>query len=129
MSNKDVASCVGRGKSAVSQVLNGNGNIRIETLGEYLAAMGFEADVVLVPHGEISTARRERRDPKMVPVTMMDRDRVAPRGTLVFGVVEDSVTESIAPSNSRFVEHPLPPEAVEEFDDEAALLGAKLVWN
>ncbi len=39
-------------KSAVSQVLRGDGNLRITTLAEYLFALGFELDISLVEAGE-----------------------------------------------------------------------------
>jgi transcriptional regulator with XRE-family HTH domain len=39
-------------KSAVSQVLRGDGNLRITTLAEYLYALGFELDINLVTAGE-----------------------------------------------------------------------------
>jgi len=39
-------------KSAVSQVLRGEGNLRITTLAEYLFALGFELDINLVRAGE-----------------------------------------------------------------------------
>ena len=39
-------------KSAVSQVLRGDGNLRITTLAEYLFALGFELDINLVAAGE-----------------------------------------------------------------------------
>ncbi len=39
-------------KSAVSQVLRGDGNLRITTLAEYLFALGFELDINLVTAGE-----------------------------------------------------------------------------
>ncbi|MEU1594532.1 helix-turn-helix transcriptional regulator [Streptomyces sp. NPDC005708] len=41
-SNKELSSLLGVSEGAVSQVLNGDGNIRISTLARYLRAMGFE---------------------------------------------------------------------------------------
>lgn len=62
-------------KSAVHQVLRGNGNLQVDTLGEYLAAMGLEADIVVAASGEFSSARRERRAPRLVALTLADQDR------------------------------------------------------
>ncbi|MFD8112234.1 helix-turn-helix domain-containing protein [Streptomyces microflavus] len=48
-------------KSAVSQVLNGDGNLRIKTLAEYLSALGYELDMRLVEAGEPRKAVTEQR--------------------------------------------------------------------
>jgi len=71
-----IADALGVRRGAVNQVFNGRGNITVNTFAEYLGAMGLEADVVLVPLGEISTAMRERRQPEWVAVTRSDSDRV-----------------------------------------------------
>lgn len=39
-------------KSAVSQVLNSDGNVRITMLAEYLHATGYEMTVAVVPAGQ-----------------------------------------------------------------------------
>lgn len=70
-----IARTLGVRKSAVGAVFHGNGNVRIDTLAEYLAAMGFEADITAVPLGEIDSARHERRAPKHVGLTLADADR------------------------------------------------------
>lgn len=49
-------------KSAVSQVLHGDGNLRIKTLAEYLEALGYELDVRLVEAGEPRRALVEGRE-------------------------------------------------------------------
>lgn len=46
-------------KSAVSQVFRGDGNLRINTLAEYLFALGFELNVQLVVAGEPRRAELE----------------------------------------------------------------------
>lgn len=46
-----LASELGVSQSAVSQVLNGDGNLRIYTLARYLRALGLEATIELVPAG------------------------------------------------------------------------------
>jgi transcriptional regulator with XRE-family HTH domain len=38
-------------KSAVNQVMRGDGNVRVSTLGEYLHELGFEAQIELMPLG------------------------------------------------------------------------------
>lgn len=60
MSRKQLADKLNVGESRISQVLSGEGNIRISTLGRYLAALGFRADVSLSPINE--PKRRSRRD-------------------------------------------------------------------
>ncbi len=42
ISQAELARRLGRSRSAVNQVLTGDGNLRIETLAEYLEAMGCE---------------------------------------------------------------------------------------
>jgi transcriptional regulator with XRE-family HTH domain len=51
-------------RSAVNQVFNGDGNVRISTLAEYLNAMGYELDVRLVRSGEPRAAALEGRAPR-----------------------------------------------------------------
>jgi transcriptional regulator with XRE-family HTH domain len=46
---KELASDLGLTEGAVSQVLNGDGNVRIATLGRYLRALGYEARLHLDP--------------------------------------------------------------------------------
>jgi transcriptional regulator with XRE-family HTH domain len=56
-----LAKKLGVRKSAVNQVLRGDGNVRINTLAEYLHATGFEMTVALVPAGEPREAVMRRR--------------------------------------------------------------------
>ncbi|MGW4952143.1 helix-turn-helix domain-containing protein [Streptomyces parvulus] len=76
-SNKELSSLLGVSEGAVSQVLNGDGNIRISTLARYLRAMGFEprlsADSVEGGEPLPSAPRRVRRRRKSSP------DSAAPR--------------------------------------------------
>jgi transcriptional regulator with XRE-family HTH domain len=51
-------------RSAVNQVFNGDGNVRISTLAEYLNAMGYELDISLVRSGEPRAAALEGRAPR-----------------------------------------------------------------
>ena len=47
MSQIDLATSLGISESAVSQVLNGDGNLRMHTFARYLRALGFEATLEL----------------------------------------------------------------------------------
>lgn len=49
-------------KSAVNQVLRGDGNLRVQTVAEYLHALGYELDLRLVAVGEPRRAVLEGRD-------------------------------------------------------------------
>jgi transcriptional regulator with XRE-family HTH domain len=49
-------------RSAVNQVFRGDGNVRINTLAEYLYEMGYEIDITLVKSGELRTAELEKPD-------------------------------------------------------------------
>ncbi len=66
MSQSDVAKALGLGKSAVSQVFSCSGNLRVNTVAEYLDAMGFEVNLELVPAG---TARKKAVQLRSIPVT------------------------------------------------------------
>ena len=50
-------------RSAVNQVFRGDGNLRVNTLAEYLYEMGYELQVTLVRAGELRTAALENRLP------------------------------------------------------------------
>lgn len=52
----DLARRLGIRKSAVSQVFGGDGNVRVNTLAEYLHSLGFELELGAVPAG---TARQQ----------------------------------------------------------------------
>jgi transcriptional regulator with XRE-family HTH domain len=54
-------------KSAVNQVLRGDGNLRVKTLAEYLNALGYELDVRLVEAGEPRKAALEGRSAALAP--------------------------------------------------------------
>ena len=62
LTQTDLAAKLGIRKSAVSQVLNGDGNLRVKTLAEYLGALGYELDMRLVEAGEPRRAITEQRD-------------------------------------------------------------------
>lgn len=57
----EIARRLGVRRSAVNQVFRGDGNLRINTLAEYLYTLGFELDVMLVPAGEPRRAELEGR--------------------------------------------------------------------
>lgn len=52
LSQSALAKRMGKTRSAVSQVFGGDGNIRVETLAEYLFAMGKELELEALPIGE-----------------------------------------------------------------------------
>lgn len=73
-SQKELAELLGLTEGAVSQVLNGDGNVRIATFGRYLRAMGYEARITLEPVEEGAAPIRSRRrrrvaTPEFVPST------------------------------------------------------------
>ena len=51
MSQSDLARNLKKSRSAVGQVLNGDGNVEVETISDYLFAMGAELQVALVSAG------------------------------------------------------------------------------
>jgi len=55
-SQSALAKKLGIRKSAVSQVFRSDGNLRINTLAEYLYELGFEVDLELVKGGELRRA-------------------------------------------------------------------------
>ncbi|GHE43834.1 hypothetical protein GCM10017673_52470 [Streptosporangium violaceochromogenes] len=61
LAQSDVAKSLGVRRSAANQVFRSDGNVRINTLADYLFAMGFELDVRLVRVGEPRKATLERR--------------------------------------------------------------------
>lgn len=71
-----LAALLGVKKSAVSALLHGNGNVRINSLAEYMGVLGYEVDMIAVPIGEIEAARNDRRGPRHVALTMADADRM-----------------------------------------------------
>lgn len=93
-SQVDIAAALGIRKSAVNQVLRGAGNIQIDTLGEYLAALGFEADIVVAELGEFRNARMERRAPQLVTLTLADHDRAVPDVIRVVPTPRDEINTS-----------------------------------
>lgn len=60
-SQSDLARRLRIRKSAVNQVMKGDGNVKIRTLAEYLYELGFEADLNLVEIGEHRLAALEGR--------------------------------------------------------------------
>jgi transcriptional regulator with XRE-family HTH domain len=64
----EIARRLGVRRSAVSQVFKGGGNLRINTLAEYLFTLGFEVDLTLVAAGEPRRAMLEGR--AVVPTDM-----------------------------------------------------------
>ncbi len=67
MTQRELAEVLGVTESAVSQVLNGDGNLRLATLARYLRAMGCEAHIDLVPAGPEGPSLPARRGPRAEP--------------------------------------------------------------
>lgn len=62
----------------VEEILDGNGNISINELGEFLAVMGLEVDLQPVRVGEILRAAAEHRAPEVAEITARDQLRSQP---------------------------------------------------
>lgn len=62
-SQADLAKRLKVRRSAVNQVFRGDGNVRVNTLAEYLFEMGYEVDIILVEAGEMRRAALEERTP------------------------------------------------------------------
>jgi transcriptional regulator with XRE-family HTH domain len=86
MSQSDLADRMGKRRSAVNQVLRGDGNLVVNTVAEYLFAMGFELDVRLVRAGEPRRATVERREIRPVAADW----RVSPSQPTISGVFVSS---------------------------------------
>lgn len=94
VSQAELARRLGLRRSAVNQVIRGDGNLRLETLGEYLHAMGLEADLRLVPLGELRSASLELREPRYLVRRRGDEPASRPSFVSVFttmAVTEDGV--------------------------------------
>lgn len=61
LTQSDTAKSLGIRRSAVNQVFRGDGNLRVNTIADYLDTMGFELDVRLVRAGEPRKATMEKR--------------------------------------------------------------------
>lgn len=60
LSRRELASRLEIGESRVSQVLNGDGNLRLTTIGRFLAAMNCKVDVGLRDYAAAAPRRRSR---------------------------------------------------------------------
>ena len=49
LTQSDLARALGKSRSAIGQVFNGDGNLKIETISEYFFAMGAELQLTLRP--------------------------------------------------------------------------------
>ncbi|MFH8464662.1 helix-turn-helix domain-containing protein [Streptomyces sp. NPDC017991] len=65
VSQTELASRLRIRKSAVNQVFNGDGNLRVNTLANYLSVLGYEVELRVVPAGEPRKAIVEGRE--MIP--------------------------------------------------------------
>lgn len=66
-SQKQLAELLGIGESRVSQVINGDGNIKLTTFARYLRALGYSVSLEVHPANagtpQLSRARRLRKTP------------------------------------------------------------------
>jgi transcriptional regulator with XRE-family HTH domain len=92
LSQAELARRLGVRRSAVNQVFRGDGNVRIDTLAEYLHALGMELECALVPAG---TPRRRVRAESVtgapVRITRLDT------GAGALPEVVDPVNEAMTP--------------------------------
>jgi predicted XRE-type DNA-binding protein len=64
VTQKQLAEKLGIGESRVSQVVNGDGNIKLTTLARYMRALGYAVTVSVTPvERNIPELTRERRKP------------------------------------------------------------------
>jgi hypothetical protein len=64
VTQKQLADTLGIGESRVSQVINGDGNIKLTTLARYMRALGYAVTVSVTPvERNIPELTRERRKP------------------------------------------------------------------
>lgn len=64
VSQTELARRLGVRKSAVHRTLNGNGNLRVDTIADMLSALGYELHVSACDAGEILAAMGESRAPE-----------------------------------------------------------------
>jgi transcriptional regulator with XRE-family HTH domain len=77
-------------KSAISMTLNGRGNIQPDTIAMYLAAMGFELELKLVPLG---TARKRAEEEMAAALQLLHEhsNTTKSRVALLLGVTPEDV--------------------------------------
>lgn len=91
VSQAELARSLGLRRSAVNQVVRGDGNLRLETLAEYLHAMGLEADIRLAEVGELRAASVQLREPRYLVRRRGDESPSRPSFVSVFTTM--AVTE------------------------------------
>lgn len=87
MKKAELARALGVDRSAVSQVINGNGNVTINTLADYLSELGYEADIQPVALGEILESMREQRAPIVEELTIRDTHRKNVNGSHGYSLI------------------------------------------
>lgn len=100
MTQKSLSEKLGVTESAVSQVLFGDGNLRLYTFARYLRALGFEANLELKSEGAVLQKQGSR--PRLRKNGVTDASKpVEPSIGSVFGIFETSnaIDESV-PSSS-----------------------------
>lgn len=78
-SRRQLAEALGVSEGRISQILNGDGNVRVSTLARLLKASGFDLDLDLVgrPQRGRRTRRRRAEEPPTTYVTMKTVTSVA----------------------------------------------------
>lgn len=94
LNQSDLAKKLGYRRSAVNQVFRGDGNVRIETLAEYLHELGYEADIHLVPAGEHRRAFEEGRIVRSVSTEATSASSIEWRAPLTMTGAASSQTSS-----------------------------------
>ncbi|MGH3439748.1 MAG: helix-turn-helix domain-containing protein [Sciscionella sp.] len=101
LDQKALAEKVGVSQGRVSQVLNGDGNLRTAAIARYLRAMGYEAQIAATPVQEglpKLPRHRSRRSPRNAPV---NADVVAPGTTVRGRLLELPSSDLVAQSHER----------------------------
>lgn len=75
LSQTELAERLGVRKSAVSQVLRGDGNLRANTIAEYLFALDRELDVKAIPAGELRRRALGGDEPVASPASKLEQVR------------------------------------------------------
>lgn len=69
LSQSELALRLGLRRSAVNAVFKGTGNVRVNTVAEYLHAMGYEASLVVAPSGSARSRTQAWRKIALPSVT------------------------------------------------------------
>lgn len=136
LTQAELARRVGVRRSAANQVLRGDGNVRMDTLSDYLFALGLEADLVTVKAGELRRSRLENRRPRYFVGGLdasepQDERRFSTVWTVTAsggqGVGEYTMTSTSPVHPDSFLEDPKPRMTVDIVDQQATVFGEPAV--